>query len=667
VPEAEDVIVGVARHATSYAAELWRRNRARAPTAGCSLGLPDVRERLAFLLEAVFAHSFVIRIAAAPRPRTLLSRWFQRDARQRATTALPGTDGTSIFLPSCIEFATAEDALNLYRMAALQQAMRCLRGTAGAFPAGESLVVQDLFLISEAVAAERQCLALLPGLRTGMRTCRRLLLALRPLTPLAGEPLASVDALYRKTLADESIVAPAMTPQDSLAWARTRAAALQAIPTRYTGLVADMLLGEIVPRDAAAVALAQALPAQWEQGSPARSTRLARRPRVREAAAGEDDDESGIWMVQTSEPSEHVEDPMGLARPMDREPDTDLQGTAESISDLDALRLVSAPGTPKELLVSDDKPGRLRLRALPPTRAHGTAYPEWDMTIGAYSEQPARVRVLPAIEGSAHWVDDTLARNRATLTHVRRRFEALRLRRALFRAQTDEEDIDIDAFVNAYGDRRAHFSDNDRLYLMPRPARRDFALLILIDVSGSTDAWVCGAQRVIDIEKQALLIVCSALDALRVCFAIHAFSGYGRGDVRVREVKSCGQPYERSVARRIAGLEPDEYTRAGAALRHATAALMREPAHRRLLLLLSDGKPNDCDQYEGRYGIEDMRQALAEARLQGIAPFCVTVDRAASRQLTMTFGAGNFTVVREPPELSRALLAWLRAVATALR
>ena len=145
MPEAEDVIVGVARHATSYAAELWRRNRARPPTAGCGLGLADVRERLAFVLEAVFAHSFVIRFAAAPRPRTLLSRWFQRDARQRATTALPGTDGTFIFLPSCIELATAEDALNLYRMAALQQALSCLRGTAAAFPVGESLVWYRIF------------------------------------------------------------------------------------------------------------------------------------------------------------------------------------------------------------------------------------------------------------------------------------------------------------------------------------------------------------------------------------------------------------------------------------------------------------------------------------------------------------------------------------------
>jgi len=263
-------------------------------------------------------------------------------------------------------------------------------------------------------------------------------------------------------------------------------------------------------------------------------------------------------------------------------------------------------------------------------------------------------------------VNAALARNRMILLRLRRQFEALRLRRSIFRAQTEGEDIDLDAFVNAYGDRRGCVSGNDRLYLMQRPARRDFALLILIDTSGSTDAWVCGAQRVIDIEKEALLIVCSALDALRVRFAIQAFSGYGKGNVRVRELKDCGQPFGDAAARRISALEPDEYTRVGAALRHATASLMREPAHRRLLLLLSDGKPNDCDHYEGRYGVADMRQALAEARLQGVAPFCVTIDRTASRHLTTTFGAGNFTIVREPAGLPRALLEWLRVATVAL-
>jgi nitric oxide reductase NorD protein len=372
-------------------------------------------------------------------------------------------------------------------------------------------------------------------------------------------------------------------------------------------------------------------------------------------------------MVQSSPPNEHAEDPMGLQRPIDQQPDADLAGAGESVSDLDALRVVSTPGTAREILATDDGP--LARASHQPHGSHNADafyYPEWDYAAGAYRDRAAIVRVLAASQGPAEWVDATLVRNRATLTRVRRRFEALRSRRSLFHAQPDGDEVDLDAFVQAYGDRIAGLPREDRLYVLQRPARRDFALLILIDVSGSTEAWVSGGQRIIDIEKEALVIVSSALDALRVRYAIQAFSGYGPRDVRVREVKSFGDVSGRATARRVSALEPDEFTRSGAALRHATAALMREPAYRRLLLLLSDGKPNDCDRYEGRYGMEDMRQALAEARLQGISPFCVTVDRLATRQLASIFGAGNFTVVTDAPHLSGALIDWLRNVTVAL-
>jgi nitric oxide reductase NorD protein len=162
------------------------------------------------------------------------------------------------------------------------------------------------------------------------------------------------------------------------------------------------------------------------------------------------------------------------------------------------------------------------------------------------------------------------------------------------------------------------------------------------------------------------VIVSTALRALRVRFAIQAFSGHGPANVRLRAVKNFADPFTPLTARRIGALEPEDYTRAGPALRHAAATLMKEPAHRRLLLLLSDGKPNDVDRYEGRYGLEDTRQALAEARLQGIAPFCVTVDRNASRHLAPLFGAGNYTIVRDARELATALLEWLRSVTVAL-
>lgn len=128
----------------------------------------------------------------------------------------------------------------------------------------------------------------------------------------------------------------------------------------------------------------------------------------------------------------------------------------------------------------------------------------------------------------------------------------------------------------------------------------------------------------------------------------------------VRSVKSFDERYNEQVGRKIAGLEPERYTRAGAALRHATALLMQEPAERRLLLMLSDGKPNDVDDYEGRAGVEDMRQAVQEASLQGIASFCLTVDRQAARYMPFVFGPHRYALLHRPELLPGVLLDWLR-------
>ena len=177
------------------------------------------------------------------------------------------------------------------------------------------------------------------------------------------------------------------------------------------------------------------------------------------------------------------------------------------------------------------------------------------------------------------------------------------------------------------------------LYRAQRRSKRDMAIMLLIDVSGSTDGWISGGRRVIDVEREALLLVCIALGGMGEPYAVQAFSGQGPQAVSVRTLKRFDEPYGNDVATRIAALEPEQYTRAGAAIRHASTTLMREPAAHRLLLLLSDGKPNDVDHYEGRYGVEDMRQAVTEAKLQGISPFCLTVDRHAASYLPAVFGA----------------------------
>ena len=198
------------------------------------------------------------------------------------------------------------------------------------------------------------------------------------------------------------------------------------------------------------------------------------------------------------------------------------------------------------------------------------------------------------------------------------------------------------------------------LYQSQRTMRRDLAIALLIDNSGSTDGWVSENRRVIDVEREALLLVCIALDGMGEPYTVQAFSGEGPDRVTVRELKGFDEAYGDDVALRIAALEPEHYTRTGAAMRHATALLMKQPARHRLLLLLSDGKPNDVDDYEGRYGVEDMRQAVVEAQLQGISPFCLTIDRHAAGYLPRIFGAHRYALLPKPELLPGVLLDFMK-------
>ena len=236
----------------------------------------------------------------------------------------------------------------------------------------------------------------------------------------------------------------------------------------------------------------------------------------------------------------------------------------------------------------------------------------------------------------------------------------LSLRRVRLRKQLEGDAVDLDAYIDAYADFRAGLSMPQALYQTYRQARRDMAILLLVDISGSTDGWIAAQKRVIDVEREALLLVSIALQGLREPYSVLSFSGEGPRGVQVRLVKAFEEDFGPAVARRIAMLEPQHYTRAGAAIRHATSMLMRQPARQRLLMVLSDGKPNDIDAYEGRYGVEDTRQAVIEARLQGISSFCLTVDRQAATYLPGVFGTGQYALLPRPELLPTVLLEWMK-------
>jgi nitric oxide reductase NorD protein len=376
----------------------------------------------------------------------------------------------------------------------------------------------------------------------------------------------------------------------------------------------------------------------------------------------EDDHDSGAWMIQSAQPQQHVEDPMGAQRPTDRDDRTAAEEFADSMSELPEARLVSTPGRPKEVFLSDDPP---EARALTDagTDAQGESrfsYPEWDFRISAYREAAATVTTIRARQGAQHWVDETLAEHHAMLAAIRRRFEMLRAQRVRLRKQLDGDEPDLEACIDNYADFRAGLPMADGLYETRRAARQNMAISLLIDASGSTDGWVSEHRRVIDVEREALLLVCIALEGLAEPYSVYAFSGEGPHGVTVREIKRFDERYTNDVALRIAALEPEHYTRAGAALRHMSKLLMHQGAEHRLLLLLSDGKPNDVDHYDGRYGFEDMRQAVNESNLQGISPFCLTIDRQAANYLPTTFGERHYAMLPRPELLPTVLVEWMR-------
>jgi nitric oxide reductase NorD protein len=279
-------------------------------------------------------------------------------------------------------------------------------------------------------------------------------------------------------------------------------------------------------------------------------------------------------------------------------------------------------------------------------------YPEWDVRSGAYLPDHVCVLTSDAAPGDTAFAHDPAAARR--IRAVRRQFEALRPGRVTTCGHLDGDDLDIEAAVRSQVDRAASGEGSDRVWQQSRPQARDLAVSILLDVSRSTESAVSG-RAVIDIEREALDALAWGLDACGDDFAIHAFSSLKRHRVYVQKCKGFGEPMGAQVERRLGGLSPGFYTRMGAAVRHLSAELSHQARKRRLLLIITDGKPNDLDHYEGRHGIEDTGMAVREARRAGHSVFAITVDRSGKSWLPRMFGQGGFAVIPEPERLIQTL------------
>ncbi len=282
----------------------------------------------------------------------------------------------------------------------------------------------------------------------------------------------------------------------------------------------------------------------------------------------------------------------------------------------------------------------------------GIAQPEWDYR--KTEMLAAHCLIQPMIARDAGLAVLPLELT-ATAKKLRGQFAALAPQRRWLKSQPDGQELDVDACVRNHADRNSGHTPEAGGYLAQARCERDLACLLLADLSMSTDAPISDTHRIVDVIRDSLLLFSEALTATGDRFGIYGFSSLRRQNIRFHLLKDFNGRYDAAARARILAIKPGFYTRMGAAIRQSADILVEQPASRRLLLIITDGKPNDLDIYDSRYGIEDTRMAVHQARRMGLTPFCVTIDSEAGAYLPYLFGPAGFCVIRKPEELPRRL------------
>ncbi|MBC7153387.1 MAG: nitric oxide reductase D protein [Rhodobacteraceae bacterium] len=619
--------------------KLWHAfaSRLDAPQVhhGAAVDLSEVSGRLAVFFRGLGgAHSVEIRPVSPEVSRHRL-RFLRRLGTDAELTPRASFDGEVLRLPESLAlFPTREanGALYLWLAAAVAHASA---------PASDPDPLRaDLLSLRAAHEMTRAALAAAPGLRDLYAGLCSATLHYRPSVGLPRSE-AVIEALIRHLLGDPAPLS-ARAEDFKTAMESGEFSALTAPrgyrPYRPVALWPDLRALVLSARDE--------VESRDTDGPPEEGSDKTHRARRRHADQAERRDS---LILHKFEAVLSWAEFLNLNRRVDDDDPDSAKKAADDQEEIGLGQISKAPATRLKLhldLAPEDV-DRERLSGV-------TLYPEWDTRIGAYL--PDHVRVLDSMAEPVDCVpafrEDPRAARR--ITHVRRQFEALRPGRVSIPGQLDGDELDMDAAVRARVDILANGAGSNRIWRQTRPVARDLAVSILLDVSRSTESAV-GDRAVIDIEREALAALAWGLDACGDEFAIHAFSSLKRDRVYIQTCKDFTEPMTGLIEQRIAGLRPGFYTRLGAAVRHASADLARQGHRRRLLLVITDGKPNDLDHYEGRHGIEDTAMAVREARRAGQSVFGITVDKQAKAWFARMFGQGAFHVIPHPERLTEAL------------
>lgn len=359
------------------------------------------------------------------------------------------------------------------------------------------------------------------------------------------------------------------------------------------------------------------------------------------------------------------------------------QMTAKELAEASGLFVSDIEGVWQEKLteLSPDEKKKLAnlldqasvLKSKDKDSARAFFYHEWDYLIGDYRPDWCTLREVPLEGGSSGVVSKIQKEHSALILSVRRHFQRIRpeMMRKVKRLRMGD-DIVLNDAIEAVIDRKAGLTPSDRIYQKRDRRTRDVATAFLLDLSASTNEWIEeepaansdsqkeeSAKRVIDIEREAVVIMAEALESLGDEYAIYGFSGHCRDDVEFFNIKDFSENYSERVRRRLGAVKPRASTRMGPAIRHALKRLSGTGCRLKVLILLSDGYPQDLDYGPDRrsrdYGLHDTTAALQEARGKNVHTFILTVDQAGNDYLREMCDGENYLVVERPSALPRIL------------
>jgi hypothetical protein len=305
-------------------------------------------------------------------------------------------------------------------------------------------------------------------------------------------------------------------------------------------------------------------------------------------------------------------------------------------------------------------------------------YDEWDRELTDHRIGWCRVIEKRVKHGDKVFVEQTRERHKGVISSIRHQFQLMKpedLQRVT--NELDGEEFDLSAVIDYVIDRHAAKvgggHQSERLYTKRLRRRRDVAVSFLLDQSSSTartigrhplQPYTRPGRRIIEIEKEGLVLMSEALEAVGDTYSINGFTSEGRRNVKFYVVKDFDEKYSDEVKQRIGGITFQNNTRLGAAIRHATAKLVKQEARTRLLIVLSDGRPYDHDYGDARYAREDTREALRHAKNQGITPFCITIDRESEAELRDLYGEIGYTIIDDVLSLPERLPGIYRRLTT---